>query len=336
MDKPVIGIPLGDVAGIGPEIVVKALKEESIYSSLTPVVVGSRDVAMQALKICGLDSGINVIDETLKGMVSDSNTINLINTGDIDVSSIRMGEVQARCGRAAFDYIKCSVKLAMEGRIDAIATTPINKESLKMAEIDYIGHTEILAGLTDSRDPLTMFEVGDLRIFFLSRHVSLRQACDLVTKERVLEYIESCTKALSLLNINEGIMAVAGLNPHSGDNGLFGNEEIDFVAPAVEEAVVRGCRVEGPVGADSVFYLASKGRYNSVLSLYHDQGHIAAKTLDFEKTIAVTLGLPFLRTSVDHGTAFDIAGTGKASSVSMVEALLVAGKYSRVYKSNIS
>ncbi|HHV29318.1 4-hydroxythreonine-4-phosphate dehydrogenase PdxA [Acetivibrio mesophilus] len=336
MDKPTVGIPLGDIAGIGPEIVVKALKDKNIYRSLTPVVIGARDAVRQALEICELDSRINVIDENLGGMVSDCSTINLIDTGDIDMSGIKMGQVQEQCGRAAFDYIKRTVKLAMDGRIDAVATTPINKESLKMAGVDYIGHTEILAGLTDTKDPLTMFEVQNLRIFFLSRHVSLRQACDLVTKERVLDYIERCTTALRLLGINEGTMAVAGLNPHSGEHGLFGNEETYSVVPAVKEAALRGYSVEGPIGADSVFYLANIGRYNSVLSLYHDQGHIAAKTLDFEKTIAVTIGLPFLRTSVDHGTAFDIAGTGKASAVSMVEALLVAGKYARSYKNNIS
>ncbi|HOM02608.1 MAG TPA: 4-hydroxythreonine-4-phosphate dehydrogenase PdxA [Acetivibrio sp.] len=336
MDKPIVGIPLGDVAGIGPEIVVKALNDESIYRFLTPVVIGSKDAILQALEICGLDTRINVVDDNLHGMVSDRGAINLVNIGDIGVSGVKMGQVQAQCGKAAFDYIKRAVELAMAGRIDALATTPINKESLKMAKIDYIGHTEILAGLTGTKDPLTMFEVGNLRIFFLSRHVSLRQACDLVTKERVLDYIERCTKALGLLGINEGTMAVAGLNPHSGEHGLFGREEVDFVIPAIEEAISRGYRVEGPIGADSVFYLASKGRYNSVLSLYHDQGHIAAKTLDFERTISVTIGLPFLRTSVDHGTAFDIAGTGKASAVSMVEALLVAGKYAKSYKSNIS
>nr|WP_276020653.1 4-hydroxythreonine-4-phosphate dehydrogenase PdxA [Acetivibrio straminisolvens] len=335
VEKPIVGIPLGDVAGIGPEIVVKALKEENIYRFLTPVVIGSKDAVCQALEICGLDSRINVIDETLHGLISDSSAINLVDTGDIGVSNIKMGQVQAQCGEAAFNYIKRAVELAMDGKIDAVATTPISKESLKMAGVDYIGHTEILAGLTGTKDPLTMFEVGNLRIFFLSRHVSLRQACDLVTKERLLDYIKRCTKALGLLGINEGTMAVAGLNPHSGEHGLFGREEVDSVIPAVKEAVLMGYRVEGPIGADSVFYLASKGRYNSVLSLYHDQGHIAAKTLDFERTISVTIGLPFLRTSVDHGTAFDIAGTGKASAVSMVEALLVAGKYARSYKNNI-
>jgi 4-hydroxy-L-threonine phosphate dehydrogenase PdxA len=211
--------------------------------------------------------------------------------------------------------------------VDALATTPINKESLRAADIPQIGHTEILAELTDTHDPLTMFEVHGMRVFFLSRHVSLREACDLVTKDRVLDYIIRCTQALKKLGVEGGTMAVAGLNPHSGEHGLFGREEMDHVEPAIKEARQLGYDVEGPIGADSVFHFALAGRYNSILSLYHDQGHIATKTLDFERTISITNGLPFLRTSVDHGTAFDIAGTGTASAVSMIEAIALAAKY---------
>lgn len=334
-NKPVIGIPLGDPAGIGPEIVVKALTKESIYKFIKPVVIGSRDAVDKALKICGLDSRVNDIKDVSEGFYN-KNTVNLIDFENVDVSGVVAGKVQAMGGEAAYSYIKHSVELAQKGMIDAVATTPINKESLKMAGIDCIGHTEIFAELTNTNDPLTMFEVRDLRVFFLTRHVSLKQACELVNKEKVLSYIQRCTKALELLGIKEGTMAVAGLNPHSGEHGLFGTEEVEHIEPAVREAISMGYRVEGPIGADSVFYLALKGRYNSVLSLYHDQGHIATKTLDFERTIAITVGLPFLRTSVDHGTAFDIAGTGKASETSMVEALLKAGKYALGYLKNVS
>ena len=173
-----------------------------------------------------------------------------------------------------------------------------------------------------------LFEVRGMRVFFLTRHVSLRRACDMVTKDRIIDYVKRCTAALKQLGVTEGTMAVAGLNPHSGEHGLFGNEEQDAVAPAVEELKKQGYNVEGPVSADSVFHLALQGRYNSVLSLYHDQGHIATKTLDFERTIAVTCGMPILRTSVDHGTAFDIAWQNKACAVSMIEAILLAAKYS--------
>lgn len=224
------------------------------------------------------------------------------------------------------------MKLALDGRVDAVATTPINKESLKAGGINYIGHTEIFGALTETKDPLTMFETRGLRIFFLTRHVSLREMLEMIKKERIIEYVKRCTKALKQLGVENGTMAVAGLNPHSGEHGLFGWEEEEEIVPAIEELKAEGYDVEGPVGADSVFYQAAEGKYNSVLSLYHDQGHIAAKTLDFHRTIAVTCGMPILRTSVDHGTAFDIAGTGKASEVSMIEAIKVAARYaSNIY-----
>ena len=230
------------------------------------------------------------------------------------------------------EYIEKSVKLALDGRVDAVATTPINKESLKAGGINYIGHTEIFGALTETKDPLTMFETRGLRIFFLTRHVSLREMLEMIKKERIIEYVKRCTKALKQLGVENGTMAVAGLNPHSGEHGLFGWEEEEEIVPAIEELKAEGYDVEGPVGADSVFHQAAEGKYNSVLSLYHDQGHIAAKTLDFHRTIAVTCGMPILRTSVDHGTAFDIAGTGKASEVSMIEAIKVAARYaSNIY-----
>lgn len=330
MEKPVIGIPMGDPAGIGPEIVVKALQSQEVHKACRPVVIGDREVIGKAAEICRIQSRIKVIETCAQGNYS-TDCINLFDLKNIAMDSFQYGRIQAQNGRAAFGYIKKSVELALENQIAAVATTPINKPALKAANVDFIGHTEILAGLTGTHDPLTMFEVRGMRVFFLTRHVSLRKACDMVTGERLLDYIGRCTEALKSLGITEGTMAVAGLNPHSGDNGLFGTEDRDIIEPAVKEAKLRSYKVEGPVGADSVFHLALMGRYNSVLSLYHDQGHIATKTLDFERTIAITLGLPFLRTSVDHGTAYDIAGKGIASEVSMVEAILLAAKYSEPY-----
>jgi len=327
MNKPIIAIPLGDVCGIGPEIVVKALANEKIYEQCRPVVIGDLNVINNAIKICTCSLDVNVIDTPSEGKFQYG-TMDLIDLKNIDMSRLRLGTVQAMAGKAAFRYIEKSISLCMNNEADAMATTPINKEALRSGGIDYIGHTEILAGLTGTADPLTMFEVHGMRVFFLSRHVSLRKSCDMVTKDRVLEYIIRCLSALKRLGVLDGTMAVAGLNPHSGEHGLFGDEEMTAVEPAVLEAQRQGLDVVGPIGADSVFHLALHGRYNSVLSLYHDQGHIATKTLDFERTIAITNGLPFLRTSVDHGTAFDIAGTGKAGSLSMEEAILLAAKYS--------
>ncbi len=330
MRKPLIGIPMGDPAGVGPEIAVKALTDEALYAACRPLLVGDRRVVEQACALCRLHASIRVLGSPSEGAYQ-LGTVDLIDLDNVDVSDLEFGQPQAMCGRAAFQYIAKAAELALAGSIDALATTPINKESLRAADVPYIGHTEILASLTGVSDPLTMFEVSGMRVFFLSRHVSLRKACDLVTKDRVLDYIIRCTAALRKLGVREGKMAVAGLNPHSGEHGLFGTEEGDEIEPAIREAQARGYDVEGPIGADSVFHLALTGRFNAVLSLYHDQGHIATKTLDFERTIAITNGLPFLRTSVDHGTAFDIAGQGKASAVSMVEAILLAAKYSTFF-----
>jgi 4-hydroxythreonine-4-phosphate dehydrogenase len=323
---PVIGIPMGDPAGIGPEIVVKSLADPEIYAVCRPLVVGERGVMEQALRFCNLDLEMNVVGTPAEGRY-EHGTIDLIDLRNADVSKLKIGEIQAMGGKAAFDYIKTVTELALAREVDAIATTPINKESLKVAGVPYIGHTEILEDLTDTHNPLTMFQVHGLRVFFLTRHVSLRQACDLVTEERLFEFIQRCVGALGRLGVTAPKLAVSGLNPHSGEHGLFGDEEVREMEPAIERARARGIDVVGPVPADSVFHFGLKGKYDAVLSLYHDQGHIATKMVDFDRTIAITNNMPFLRTSVDHGTAFDIAGTGIASEVSMVEAIKLAAVY---------
>lgn len=330
MKKPIIAIPIGDPAGIGPEITVRAVSDPVVKNAARCVVVGDRNVVENAYQITGIPLHTNVIENPEDGDYSDG-VLNLVNVENIELPKLVIGQISGMCGKAAYEYIAKSIELANAGKADAVATTPINKESLKKGGVPYIGHTEIFGALTHTEDPLTMFEVRGLRVFFLSRHVSLQKACSMVTKERIMDYVKRCTQALAKLGVTEGTMAVAGLNPHSGEHGLFGDEEVREVIPAVEELKRQGYRVEGPIGADSVFHLALLGRYNSVLSLYHDQGHIATKTLDFERTISVTSGMPILRTSVDHGTAMDIAGSGTASSVSMVEAILLAAKYSPAF-----
>jgi 4-hydroxythreonine-4-phosphate dehydrogenase len=351
--KPLIGIPIGDPAGIGPEIAVKALRRPELYETARPLLVGDAEVIRKALAWCRIEGKVNAVASPGEGVFEPA-VVNLIDLKNTNRGSLIPGKVQAACGRAAFEYVERAATLALSGELDAVATAPINKESLKAANVPYIGHTEILAGLTGAADPLTMFEAGTLRVFFLSRHVSLRDAISLVKKERLIAFIERCCAALRCLGETSagegrfrpgerrrpgagsraGVIAVAGLNPHCGERGLFGDEEVMEIAPAVEEARRRGCPVEGPVGADSVFHLALEGRYGAVISLYHDQGHIATKTYDFSRTVSVTLGLPFLRTSVDHGTAFDIAGTGAASEISMAEAVLSAARYAPSYREN--
>ncbi len=328
--KPIIAIPLGDPAGIGPEIIVKALANEEVQRKAHCIVVGDRRIIENALSFTGINLRINTLQNPDDGDYREG-ILNLIDLNNVAMEEYHIGEISGMCGRAAFEYIQKSIELANNKLVSAVATTPINKESLKAGKIDFIGHTEIFGALTDTKDPLTMFEVRGLRVFFLSRHVSLKNACDLVTKDRIKSCVKRCKSMLQQLGVTEGTMAVAGLNPHSGEHGLFGDEEVNHVIPAVKELQEEGFNVVGPIGADSVFHLALKGHYNSVLSLYHDQGHIATKTLDFDRTIAITGGLPFLRTSVDHGTAMDIAGKGIASEISMVEAILLAAKYSIHY-----
>ena len=331
MKKPYIVIPMGDPAGIGPEIVAKAIASKKVFDIANCIVVGDKKVMQQAFDIVGKKVEINVIEEPEQGDFRE-NVCNLIDLDNVDMNEFAFGQVSAMCGKAAFAYIEKSIALANARKVDAVATTPINKESLKAGEIPFIGHTEIFGELTNTDDPLTMFETNGLRVFFLTRHVSLRKMLDLITKERIKDYVKRCIEALRRLGVEDGTMAIAGLNPHCGEHGLFGDEEVKEIMPAVEELQKEGYAVVGPIGADSVFHLALQGKFNSVLSLYHDQGHIATKTLDFEKTISITNGMPILRTSVDHGTAFDIAGKGIASEVSIVEAIVLAAKYAPNFK----
>jgi 4-hydroxythreonine-4-phosphate dehydrogenase len=331
LNKPIIGITMGDPAGIGPEIVVRALADKRVNRAVRCLVYGDARVIEKAVRESRLGLEIRAIGKPAEAHFAVG-SIEVIDFGNADPAAFEPGQVQASCGQAAWDYVEAAVRAVLRGEVEVVDTAPINKESIQAAGVPYLGHTEMLAGLTGARDPLTMFETLGLRVFFLSRHVSLRQACALVTQERLLDYIERCHQALEQLGLGGGELAVAGLNPHCGEHGLFGNEEVREVEPAIAEARRRGFRVVGPIGADSVFHQARTGRYAAVLCLYHDQGHIATKTLDFERTISLTLGLPFLRASVDHGTAFDIAWQGKASAVSMVESIRVATRYAPAYQ----
>jgi len=325
-EKAIIAIPMGDPAGIGPEITAKSLINSEIYDKCKPLVVGDAEVFTKAIEIVDGNLDINVINSPEEGKY-EYGTVDLIDLNNINMDELEYGKVQAQCGRGSYEYIEKSVQLALKDEVKALATTPINKESLEMANVPYIGHTEMLEDLADTEDPLTMFQVNDLRIFFLTRHLSVKDAIDQMTKERVSDYIDRCDKALQRLGIENRKIAVAGLNPHSGEGGLFGMEEVEEITPGIEAAQEAGFDVVGPVPADSVFFQALNGKYDAVLSLYHDQGHIAAKMTDFHKTISITNGLPFLRTSVDHGTAFDIAGKNIAESISMEECIKLAAEY---------
>lgn len=324
--KPRLAVTMGDPAGIGPEITVKALLAPEVRQFSRPIVVGDFAILQQALGFCGLAGQLNAI-----GRVSEAcglpGTIDVLDLKIAQPAILKTGAVQALGGAAAAAYIRKSIELALAGDVGAVVTAPINKEALKLANVPYIGHTEMFADLTGAKEEMTMFAIGELKIFFLTRHMSLLQACQMVTRDRVLAGIEKAMRALDQIGLKDAHLVVAALNPHGGEDGLFGREELDQIGPAVAEARRRGYRVSGPDPADSVFHFAQLGRFDAVLSLYHDQGHIASKMIDFERTVSVTLGLPIMRTSVDHGTAFDIAGTGTASAVSLIEAMRVGARY---------
>jgi len=327
-----IGIPMGDPAGIGPEIVVKALGDKKILNSAKLIVIGDKKVIKKAIEITKTKIKIN--DYNIEKDNYKKEKINLIDLDNVKMDRLKFGEIQSMTGKAAFEYVEYLINYGMQDKIDAITTPPINKEALKAADIEYIGHTEMLADLTNTKNPLTMFQVHNLKVFFLSRHVSLKKACNLVKEERVYNHIIKGHNALERLGFKNPKIAVAGLNPHSGERGLFGNEEVEEIKPAVQRAKKESYLVEGPISADSVFHFGLKGKYDGILSLYHDQGHIATKMVDFEKTISITNNLPFLRTSVDHGTAFDISWQNKASDVSMKEAIKLAIKYAPIFSAN--
>ena len=252
MKKPVIAIPIGDPAGVGPEIVAKSIASDEVFQIAVCVIVGDRKIVEKAIEITGENLKINEIKEPEEA-VDEKGVLNLINLDNVDMDTFAYGKVSAMCGKAAYEYIAKSIELANAGKVDAVATTPINKESLHAAEVPYIGHTEIFGALTHTEDPLTMFETNGMRVFFLTRHVSLRQMLDMIKKDRIIDYVKRCTKALERLGVKEGTMAIAGLNPHSGEHGLFGWEEVEEIMPAIEELKAEGYDVAGPIGADSVF-----------------------------------------------------------------------------------
>lgn len=324
--RPVVAITLGDPSSVGPEIVVKALASGGLTDVCVPVVVGDARFVRRALGTTGAVLDVSVIARP-GGATGLPGRAEVVDVPAYGVDGIGWGRIQAPAGRAAFEAIRASIDLALAGEVDAVATAPVNKEAFRAAGVTQIGHTEIFGELTGTRDPLTMFEVKGLRIFFLTRHLSLAEAIRRITAERTLDALRRSAAALGTLGVTSPRLAVAALNPHGGEHGLFGDEEERELAPAIARAREEGIDARGPLPADSVFWHAAGGRFDAVLSLYHDQGHVAAKMYDFERTVSLTCGLPFLRTSVDHGTAFDIAGTGRASEVSLLEAVRAAARY---------
>ena len=331
-ERLIIGITMGDPASIGPEITVKALSLEEIYHKCRPLVIGDANVMEAAVRIVGKD-GIKIhpvhsVDEAL----FEPGTIDVYDMGLVDMDQLERGKVSAMAGEAAFRYVEKVIQMALAGEVDGTVTNAFSKEAINLAGHHYSGHTEVYADMTGTKKYTMMLAHENMRVVHVSTHVSLREACERVKKDRVLEVIRIAYQACRNLGIQQPKIGVAGLNPHSGENGLFGREEIEEIIPAIEAANGEGIFAEGPVPPDTVFSKARGGWYDMVVAMYHDQGHIPLKVVGFVYNqeqqkwdavagVNITMGLPIVRASVDHGTAFDQAGQGVANELSLMNAI---------------
>jgi 4-hydroxythreonine-4-phosphate dehydrogenase len=334
--RPIIGISVGDPAGIGPEITAKALSLPEVYQICRPFAVAETDLMREAVRFSRLDLKIHAVSSPGEGHYQ-AGAIDVLDMKNVDGRSVKHKAVSADYGRASFEYIKKVIELALLREIDATVTGPISKEAIHQAGFHYSGHTEIYADLTHTRDYAMMLAHRQFRVIHVSTHLSLREACDRVKKERVYRVILLGYDAVRRLGIRKPKIAVAGLNPHAGEGGMFGREEIEEIEPAIQQARSEGINVEGPIPPDTVFSKLQGGQYDLVVVMYHDQGHIPTKLIGFQyddetKTwssmsgVNITCGLPIIRVSVDHGTAFGKAGEGRANPESMIEAIHIAAR----------
>ncbi|WP_229311631.1 4-hydroxythreonine-4-phosphate dehydrogenase PdxA [Larkinella rosea] len=343
--KPIVGITMGDPASIGPEIAVKALLNPAIYELCNPILVGDAGVFADISKRLKLDAVFNVVTSVPDAQFQ-LGTIDVYDLANVDLATLKFGEISAMAGEAAFASVKTVIDLALADEIDATVTGPINKKSINEAGHHFAGHTEIYAQFTNTKKYGMLLVEDRMKVIHVSTHVSLRQACDLVKKDRILEVIELLHNGLISLGETNLKIGVAGLNPHAGDSGLFGTEDDEEIRPAVEEARRRGFDADGPVPADTLFSKAATGYYGGVVAMYHDQGHIPFKLTGFKwnaekkqmdsvKGVNITMGLPIIRTSVDHGTAFEIAGKGVASADAMLLAIESAVQLAKNRRKNL-
>ncbi len=322
-DRPAIAITMGDPCGIGPEVVVKALSDPRVYASCRPLVVGNVYAMQRAVELTGLPLRINESDDPETAGLDDR-VVDVLDIRNLDPEDITVGRISPACGKAAMEWVTKAGELALSGAVAGLATAPLNKEAASLAGYQSIGHMELLQELSEAKTVATMLMAKNLRVVHLSTHRSLRVACDYVKQDRIIDYLQLTHDSFVKWGFESPRIGAAALNPHGSDGGLLGNEEAEEIAPAVQAARERGINVTGPVPADIIFHQAIQGHYDVVLAMFHDQGHIPVKVYGFEESITANLGLPFVRTSVDHGTAFDIAGKGIASEASMLEAVRLA------------
>ncbi len=332
MEKPIVAVTMGDPAGIGPEICAACMVDAEIFRKVNPILIGDERVLQQALKLKNInDIKINKIQHPSDG-VFKLGTIDLVQADYPSPDHFEYGKMSIDSSRMAYSFIIKAIELGLLDEIDSITTSPINKESFKAAGFEEEDHTAIFRKYFKDVEPVSMFHCVDLKVFHYTRHMSLKNAIDALDIDKIVHSLEEINMTLKSVGITAPRIAVAALNPHASDNGMFGDEESKYLIPAVKECVKRGLAVEGPIPADSVFYLQRCGNYDCVLSLYHDQGHIACKTYNFEKSVSLTFGFPFMRSTVDHGTAYNIAGKGIASSANLKEAILVGANYRMLQK----
>ncbi|MCK5534088.1 4-hydroxythreonine-4-phosphate dehydrogenase PdxA [bacterium] len=325
MKRPIIGITMGDAAGIGPEIIIKALSTAKIYKYCFPIVIGDARVMEFYIKKYKVKKKINLIADC-KALQFKPGVINIIDKQNIHLNRLKIGKIQKMCGRASVEYVKEGIKLALGKQIQGIVTAPLCKEAMHKAGFFFAGHTELFAQKTSSKTYAMMFVGKKLKVILVTTHLALKEVPLKINKKIVLDKIKLAYEILKKLKVKQPRLVVCGLNPHAGESGLFGKEEKDSIIPACQKARQLGIKVFGPYSADTVFYYANKGKFDIVIAMYHDQGLIPVKLLDFSFCVNVTLGLPFVRTSPGHGTAFDIAGKNIANPSGLVEAIYLAAK----------
>jgi 4-phospho-D-threonate 3-dehydrogenase / 4-phospho-D-erythronate 3-dehydrogenase len=322
-EKPVIGITMGDPAGVGPELCLRVLTAPTVLEYCTPVVFGSHPLLARVAETSGLEMPVEILPvEVWDGSVPSGAGV-VLDCAGLDSATVRPGEVQRECGAAAYDYIRRAIGAARDGMTSAVVTAPVHKEALGLADIPYPGHTEMLAAHTATRDYCMMMASDEINVCLVTTHVALSAVPAGITENRIVKVIELAASAMRRMGRTERL-TVCGLNPHAGEHGLFGDEEARVIEPAIERARSAGYTIDGPLPPDTAFIPAQREKTDAYIVMYHDQGLIPFKMLAFDVGVNVTLGLPIVRTSVDHGTAFDIAWQGKASPTSMVEAIKLA------------
>jgi 4-hydroxythreonine-4-phosphate dehydrogenase len=320
--KPIIGITMGDGAGVGPEIILKSLQSQAIYDLCNPIVIGDSKILNRAKGFVNSDLTLETIkDDQIDNLTFKYGTVYCLDLNLLS-ADLPIGQVSAEAGHAAFEYLAKAIELAKDKKIDAICTAPLNKEALHKGGHLYPGHTEILADLTNTKEFSMMLSAPNLKVIHVTTHVGIIDAVKMINPERVYRVIKLAHETLTKAGYENPRIAVCGINPHAGENGLFGyGEEEEKVIPGVNKAIEEGINVVGPLPADTLFFRTIRGDFDIVVAMYHDQGHGPVKALGLDAGVNITVGLPIIRTSVDHGTAFDIAGKGIVEEKSMMEAI---------------